>query len=44
MGPIVWDMAQMGMSGRAGVFTPFPPGPENAGPGAFARAILEKAL
>lgn len=41
MGPIIWDMSTMGLSGRAGFITTFPVGMENAGPGAFARAMLE---
>ena len=41
MGPIVWDLSAINPCGRAGIVTTFPPGPENAGPGAFARAILE---
>ena len=41
MGPIVWDLSAMTPCGRAGILTTFPPGPENAGPGHFARALLE---
>ena len=41
MGPIIWDLSAITPCGRAGMLTTFPPGPDNSGPGAFARAILE---
>jgi sugar (pentulose or hexulose) kinase len=41
LGPMIWDLKSMTPSVKAGIFLGYPVGDENAGPGNFARAILE---
>jgi len=41
LGPVIWDLARMTPSARAGLFLSYPPGEENAGPGNVVRSILE---
>lgn len=41
MGPCVWDLENMDPAARAGMSFVYPPRPENAGPAAVGRALLE---
>jgi sugar (pentulose or hexulose) kinase len=41
LGPMIWDLKSMTPSVKAGIFLGYPISDENAGPGNFARAILE---
>ncbi|HUT52158.1 MAG TPA: FGGY-family carbohydrate kinase [bacterium] len=41
LGPVIWDLKSMSPSVKAGLKLSYPVGPDTAGPGNFARAILE---
>jgi autoinducer 2 (AI-2) kinase len=41
LGPVIWDLKSMSPSVKAQLRLSYPVGPETAGPGNFARAILE---